>query len=1110
MMREEEVHLIAYLDEGWQRAVENVRQAAARLWATPAHRYAVDHGPAHADRVVALLGGLTEGLMARREHALAPKEIYILLAATYLHAVGLQDEWSEPDPAARWVHYPGLGAEMVYRAIEALEEAARLGLADDPGLVEMVALVVADHRETETPSPDYDDFPLGGATVRPRLLTALLHLADGLDLDYRRVDLEQLKLMRASPEEGLEWWLHHYVSGVQVSEEYVRIGYRVPRGEAAYEELLPELVECELRSDFDALRDTFRLYGVRVDIAPPTAVRPMRAVRPMPAQVWAVAERRLARLRGGEPPPSVTLSPLVGTVRGLLTTMSYDCGPTNQLTNQLTLSHCRPRGGGLRPPLVVGCKAGPVEATDVQAVASQLDAADQQGYVIAETRVLPSAQETAQAGGRVRVFTLSGFYRELLDFRAYVERLVDDYEESELARYYVDLGCVRTCYDDQGQVVSEDRYKPMDEYVDAWLRERGSVRERNHISILGDYGTGKTSFCRQYAAKQGRRWLADPDRERIPILINLRDYTKTLEVGNLITGALVNQYGIQGATFEAFMRYNADGKLLIFFDGFDEMAQRTSRRTAVDNFWELAEVVVPGSKVVLTCRTPYFRTHHEAEALLHGAALRRLPDESSQEHLLAGEGTSRLSAAVEPSPGSDYIDLRDRPNFEIVYLEPFTDEDVQSVLRARFPDRWEPYWRQIQRVYNLPDLARRPVLLDMIARTLPELREGQTINAARLYQVCTDLWLEREVAKERTLLTSGDRRLFAEELAMEMLRTGDLAMHYSRIPARVKAHFRLEKAEEIDYFEADVRTCNFLNRDEAGNYTFVHKSFTEFFTAARLHRLMLEDRATPNGPVPINEEVCLFLTDLFALEPKPEPGPPHEPPAGFVWVPPGEFVLGGEYGLDVQIARLDEGFFAARTPVTNAQYARFVEDGGYVTCEYWTGAGWAVKERKGWTQPRYWGDERFNDPSQPVVGVSWYEAAAYCNWLGAKMGRSYRLFTEQEWEKAARGYDGRKYPWGEWAEGRCNSEEAGIGRTSPVGQFSPGGDSPYGLQDAAGNVWEWTASEVRSGDDSRRVLRGGSFYLNRYSARCASRHRNYLPNYGATSGFRVCVVSQQD
>jgi formylglycine-generating enzyme required for sulfatase activity len=1088
-------YLVSCLDEDWRRQVENVRQTVARLWERPAHRYAVDHGLAHADRVVGLLGGLTEELMKRSDYALTVEEIYILLAAAYLHAIGLQDEASEPEPQARWACYPELSAEMIYRVAETPEGASDLGLVDDPDLIETIALVVARHQETDYPLPEYEEFPLGNATIRPSLLTALLCLADNLDLSHRRVDLELLKLMDLQAEQALDWWLHYYVSGVQVSNEYVRISYRVPKGEESYTTLLPELVESRVRAEFNALRNTFRLYGVKIDIAPPT-VRSMRVIKPMPSKVWTVIEHRLALLRGVEVESMMRLSPLVETVRGLLVTMGYDCELSYSLTDQLTLFRCQPRGGGLRPPLAVGCKTGSLEVADVRATVTQLQTADQQGYIVTETRILPSAAEVARANARVRVFTLAGFYRELLDFRAYVASLVDDYQESELASYYVDLGCVRFSYDDRGQVEGRDRYKPMDQYLDAWLKERGSGVERNHISILSDYGMGKTSFCRQYAAKQGRRWLTDPDWERIPILINLRDYTKTLKVSSLITEALVNQYGIQGATFEAFMRYNADGKLLMFFDGFDEMAQRTGIRTAVENFWELAKVVVPGSKVVLTCRTPYFRTHHEAEALLRG---RPQTTDASQPPMILD---------------TDYIDLSDRPNFEIVHLEPFTDDDIQAVLRARFSHLWEVYWAQIQRVYNLPDLARRPVLLDMIARTLPKLKEDQALNAARLYQVYTDLWLERELEKGRTLITPVDRRLFAEELAMEMLRSGEFGIHYSRIPARVRVHFGLEKAEEIDYFEADVRTCNFLNRNEIGVYAFAHKSFMEFLAASRLHGLMLKDQATENAPVRINEEVRHFLHNLFAIEPKLEPSPPfdvahgkpHEHPAGFVWVPPGEFILGGEYGFDLQVARLGEGFFAAKTLVTNAEFARFVEDGGYATREHWTEDGWSFKEKKGWSHPDYWQNERFNDPFQPVVGVSWHEAVAYCNWLAAKNGWLCRLPTEQEWEKMTRSYDGRKHPWGDQEPTRelCNFEK-NKDSTTVVGSYSPKGDSPYGCADTVGNVWEWTISDY--GNRSKAVRGGGWNYLRIY-VRASIRDYLYPDSRNDNVGFRCVVLSK--
>jgi len=347
----------------------------------------------------------------------------------------------------------------------------------------------------------------------------------------------------------------------------------------------------------------------------------------------------------------------------------------------------------------------------------------------------------------------------------------------------------------------------MDDYVDDWLNDQ----TRNHISILGDYGTGKTSFCRQYAAKLARRWLADPDRNRIPILVSLRDYAKAMNLEQLITDFLVNRYGIQ-AGYEAFRRFNADGRLVLLFDGFDEMAQKVDYQTTVDNFEELARAVETGSKVILTCRTPYFRTSREAEELLscRGA-----------EVLVLKEARDLHERPV--------IDLADKPNFEIVHLLPFDQEDIQAMLRARFPDEWKRHWQQIEETYNLTELAQRPVLLDMITRSLPELKPGQAINAAQLYEVYTDLWLARDEEKGRTLITRADKRLFMQELALGMLRRAELSLHYSRLPERVQEHFCLEKADEIDYFAHDIRTCSFLNRDAEGNYRFVHKSFQEFF-----------------------------------------------------------------------------------------------------------------------------------------------------------------------------------------------------------------------------------------------------------------------------------------
>jgi len=213
----------------------------------------------------------------------------------------------------------------------------------------------------------------------------------------------------------------------------------------------------------------------------------------------------------------------------------------------------------------------------------------------------------------------------------------------------------------------------------------------------------------------------------------------------------------------------------------------------------------------------------------------------------------------------------------------------------------------------------------------------------------------------------------------------------------------------------------------------------------------------------------------------------------------------------------------SRYPVTNAEFGRFIEDDGYQARDHWTEAGWQMKEKENWTQPRYWDDEKYNVSAQPVVGVSWYEAVAYCRWLAAKTGKPYRLPTESEWEKVARGPDGHRYPWGDQppTPELCNFGN-NVGHPTPVGQYSPLGDSPYGCGDMAGNVWEWCATrwqeeyplpkEDEWDDDyldgtSLRVRRGGSFGLDLRYVRGALRYW-YNPYFrNGDSGFRVVAAA---
>jgi len=217
-------------------------------------------------------------------------------------------------------------------------------------------------------------------------------------------------------------------------------------------------------------------------------------------------------------------------------------------------------------------------------------------------------------------------------------------------------------------------------------------------------------------------------------------------------------------------------------------------------------------------------------------------------------------------------------------------------------------------------------------------------------------------------------------------------------------------------------------------------------------------------------------------------------------VPAGEFWMGSDppEGQDNEHPRrrLSTGAYEiGETQVTNAEFAPFVER-GYLERALWSDGGWTWREENGVVAPRFWGNPDWNDylgPDQPVVGVSWFEADAFARSLGM------RLPTEAEWERAARGDDGRRFPWGDDWDPESAAHRGGRRHTLPVRSI-PRNRSPYGLYDCAGNVWEWCADAYGPG---LRSARGGSWNAHPPQLRCAA--RNAWPEEARFSnlGFRL-------
>jgi formylglycine-generating enzyme required for sulfatase activity len=314
---------------------------------------------------------------------------------------------------------------------------------------------------------------------------------------------------------------------------------------------------------------------------------------------------------------------------------------------------------------------------------------------------------------------------------------------------------------------------------------------------------------------------------------------------------------------------------------------------------------------------------------------------------------------------------------------------------------------------------------------------------------------------------------------------GSGAIPYSEFPQRVFADLR---NYDVSLGE-DPATGQIQQTAITGNsaaWTQLLQNIQALFAPAQSQDSLEEDtkidRVKEPAPVSqLNLDGETFVHEETGLE--------------FVRIPAGEFL----YGEEKEPVYL-ETFWISKTPVTNNVYKLFIDANPEHRLPR------AFLGMNNWNKK----DRSYPDglAEHPVIQVSWDDAVAFCRWAGVS------LPTEQQWEKAARGTDGRHYPWGnQWEDGRCNTREAGIGIVSLVGQFSPAGDSPYGCVDMCGNAWEWCLNNEAEPDNIEidisnilRMMRGGS-WLNNANEVNVTASREFIPGHrNSDLGFRVVLT----
>ena len=472
-----------------------------------------------------------------------------------------------------------------------------------------------------------------------------------------------------------------------------------------------------------------------------------------------------------------------------------------------------------------------------------------EGWLVTARRISRAARDEVEKpeNDALGCFTFDELLDQDADFSGYLTWLESEIEQRGIDQKYVPLACLKEEIDpDTRQRIGVSRYDDrdgwIDGYIDLWLDDPA----KEHISVLGEFGTGKTWFAVHYAWKALQRYREAQhrglERPRLPLVVPLRDYAKAVSVESLFSEFFFRKHEIPIPGYSAFEQLNRMGKLLLIFDGFDEMAARVDRQQMINNFWELAKVVVPGAKVILTCRTEHFPEAKEGRALLN----------------------AELQASTKDLTG-------ETPQFEVLELEKFNDEQIRQVLSHQAqPTTVE----QIMGNPELLDLARRPVLTELILEALPDIEAGKPVDMSRVYLYAVRHKMERDIKAERTFTSMADKLYFMCELSWEMLSTDRMSINYREFPDRIRKLFgpAVEEEKDLDHWHYDMMGQTMLIRNAEGDYTPAHRSLLEFFVAykfaAELGLLAPDFEEMINSPQNNNLNLCDNIPLYFRGESK--------------------------------------------------------------------------------------------------------------------------------------------------------------------------------------------------------------------------------------------------
>ena len=455
--------------------------------------------------------------------------------------------------------------------------------------------------------------------------------------------------------------------------------------------------------------------------------------------------------------------------------------------------------------------------------------------IVTRTAWGDAAKGFAKSSG-IELFTYTEKISQLIDLTSYLKGLIEKFDtldpgrpnDPPLGAYYVDLSAQRGSGDKVVQLPI------IDTYIHEWLQDENLDQQ---LAVFGEYGSGKSTLCQKLARDLALAYLNDPNTSRIPILLNLRDFIGKLDLEAYITSFLDRECNVVNPRIELFRAMNEAGIFLMIFDGFDEMAVKVDADTLESNLLEIEKLAAAkNSKTMLTSRPEYF--------------------------VSAREEAEVITPTINPF-------LSRAAKYEPLKISPWDEKQVELFLKKRVPlvkgaNQPSTYYRdQIRGIGSLSDLSRRPVLLDMIVKTLPRLiASGETINLLNLYKsyLIGEMKRQKVLKKRSFLLTDEDRFGLLQELAVHIYGSSTQFITFIDAQNLVEKYVSPPK-QELEAHTRDFLANSFLIRKD-DEYRLSHKSILEYLVAMRLNKEIESDEPKIFSQYLLQREILDFLREL--------------------------------------------------------------------------------------------------------------------------------------------------------------------------------------------------------------------------------------------------------